>query len=196
MILMKRKALALTFIVVLLFLVFAGMWFVNRVVANPYIYGGYKPSPEGTPPPLIFIFSPNNNTVFASNNVTLTFNVTMLEDRYTLSTVYFVTDWEEGVYLLDGVAPDYFYIKNLTGIPEGKHRITISAYAQGYYTDGLNVYSSEIRSSSSVWFSIEKQIIGKPFPTVTVAVASAATIVVVGVSRLVYFKKRRAKPGG
>jgi len=190
----KKMLLKAAFISALLSSVLVGTTLVNLGRANPYIGGGYKPPPEGTQPPTISIFSPNNNTVFASNNITLAFNVTMLEERYTLSAVYFVTDWLEGnksVHCLDRAAPDYLYIKNLTGIPEGNHRITINAYASGYYIEGLTVYSSEIRGSSSVCFSIEKQIIGKPFPTTPVAAASVATVAVVGVGLLVYFKKRK-----
>ena len=193
---MKRKALTPTLILALLFSAITATQFVNLGSANPYIGGGFKLPPEGTQPPTISIFSPNNNTVFASNNVTLTFNVTMLEERYTLSAVYFVMDWQEGVYCLDRAAPDYFYIQNLTGIPEGNHRITISAYANGYYIEGLTLYSSEIRGSSSVCFSIEKQVIGKPFPTVPVAAASVAVVAVVIAGLLLYLRRRKRQASG
>jgi hypothetical protein len=62
--------------------------FVNLGQANPYI-GDYSltsmewkeegeiPPPEGTLPPVISIVSPQNNTAYASNNVSLTLNVSM-----------------------------------------------------------------------------------------------------------------------
>jgi len=188
----KRTRLALALTLALLFSAVAGTQFVNLGRANPYMKGGNTPPPEGTQPPTIFIFSPNNNTVFASNNITLTFNVTMSEDTYTLSAVYFEVDWQEGntsVYY-SRAAPDYLYNKNLTGIPEGKHRITIIAAAHGYYIEGMASYSFDIRGSSSVYFLIEEQLVREPFPT-TLVIAPSASVAIVGAGLLVYLKTRK-----
>ena len=190
---MEKKLLKAALISALLSSVLVGTMLANLGRANPYIKGGNTPPPEDIQPPSISIFSPNNNTVFTSNNVTLTFNVTTSEETYKLSAVYFKVDWQEGntsvYYFL--VNPDYLYIKNLTGIPEGKHVVTVTAVAHGYYIEGYTSYSYDISGSSSVYFSIEKYSIGKPFPATPVAAASVATAVVVGAGLLVYFKKRK-----
>jgi hypothetical protein len=193
----KKRLLTAIIISTLLLSAVAGIQLFSLGRANPYIKGGNTPPPEDIQPPTISIFSPNNNTMYASDNITLTFDVTMPEDTYTLCAVYFEVDWQEGntsVYY-SRTAPDNLYIKNLTGIPEGKHRITITAVAHGYYIEGYTSYSYDINGSSSVYFSIEKQIIGEPFPTTLVARASVATIAVVGMGLLVYFKKRRKESG-
>ena len=200
---MKRKALALTFIVVLLFSVFAGTWFVNRVTANPYLYGGNTKPPEGAEPPTISISSPANNTVLASNDTYLSFNVTMSESTFIFRYVWFEVDWEEGntsVYIGDLSTPDFTYNqswitefsynKTLTGIPEGSHRITIFASAKGNYFEENTGYSFNINGSSSVYFSI-----GEPFPNTLAITASGASVAIIGIVLLVYFKKRRAKSG-
>jgi hypothetical protein len=63
----------------------------------------------------------------------------------------------------------------LTGLPNGNHYVTI------YATDKAGNVASE-----TISFSVEV-----PFPAVPVAAVSAATIAVVSVALLVYFRKRR-----
>ena len=188
----KKRLLTAVFISALLFSILVGTTRVKFGRANPFLKGGNAPPPEGTQPPTVSIFSPNNNTVFASNNITLTFNVTTSEDTYKLSAVYFEVDWQEGntsVYY-SRAAPDYLYNKNLTGIPEGKHRITIIAAAHGYYIEGMASYSFDIRGSSSVYFLIEEQLVREPFPT-TLVIAPSASVAIVGAGLLVYLKTRK-----
>ena len=190
---MKKKTLAtIAFISALLSSALVGTTRVNLGSANPYIRGGNKPPPEGTQPPTISIFSPNNNTVFASNNITLTFNVTIPKGTYTLYAVYFEVDWREGntsVYY-SRTAPDYLYNKNLTGIPEGEHRITIIAAAHGYYIEGITAYTFDINGSSTVYFSIEEYLIGEHFPA-PLELASVVMVAVIVSGLLVNFKKHK-----
>jgi hypothetical protein len=182
----KKTLATIAFISALLSSALVGTTRVNLGSANPYIRGGNTPPPEGTQPPTISIFSPNNNTVFASNNITLTFNVTMPEDTYTLYAVYFEVDWREGntsVYY--SRTPDYLYSKNITGIPEGEHRITIIAAAHGYYIEGITAYSFDINGSSTVYFSIEEHF---PAP---LEIASVVMVAVIVSGLLVNFKKHK-----
>ena len=109
---MKRKALALTLILVLSFTAVAGTRLFNYATANPYFIGGQTPPPEGTEPPIISIVSPENNTVSASNSISVVFNVTGI---YMLTAIYYEVDWQEGnisVYHLDRSTPDYIYDKS------------------------------------------------------------------------------------
>jgi hypothetical protein len=189
----EKKALAtIAFISALLSSALVGTMHVNLGSANPYIKGGNKPPPEGTQPPTISILSPNNNTVYASGNITLTFNVTTSEDTYTLYAVYFEVDWQEGntsVYY-SRTAPDYLYNKNITGIPEGKHIITITAAAHGYYIEGMTSYSFDISGSSTVYFSIEENSAEEPCPT-PLELASVVVVAVIVSGLLVNFKKQK-----
>ena len=195
----KKTLLTAVFISVLLFSVLAGTRFVNRVTANPYLYGGHTQPPEGAEPPTISISSPANNTVLASNNTYLSFNVTMSESTFIFRYIWFEVDWQEGntsVYIGDLSTPDFIYNqswitefsynKTLTGIPDGSHRITIFASAKGNYFEENTGYSFNINGSSSVYFSI-----GESFPNTLALAASGASAAFVGLGLLVYFKKRK-----
>ena len=162
---MKRTALVLSLIMALLFSAVAGTRLFNYAAANPYFIGGQTPPPEGTEPPIISIVSPKNNTVSASNNISLAFNVTGI---YMLTDIYYEVDWQEGntsAYHLDMSTPDYlydrswitefFYNETLIGIPEGRHTIRIIAYAFGSYVIGQTAYVFDIGGSSSVYFEID-----------------------------------------
>jgi hypothetical protein len=193
---MKKTALALILTLSLLASLMAGTTLVNMAYANP-LPKGNKPPPAGTQPPIISIFSPNNNTVFAGKNVSLAFNAT---GTYILTDVWFEVDWQEGntsVYHLDVPTPDYLdpssgvtnfsYNKNLTGIPEGTHTIQVIASAHGYYLEGLTTYSFDINGSSLVYFSI-----GEPFPT-TLVIATSVIAAVVCIGSIAYFKRHKSE---
>jgi parallel beta-helix repeat protein len=64
----------------------------------------------------------------------------------------------------------------LNGLATGLHNITVYA---------IDLYGTS-GASNTVTFTIEPQ----PFPTVTIAVVSAATVIMVGICLLVYFRKR------
>ena len=74
--LMKRRALAPTFILALLLSAVAGTQLVSVGRGNPYFYAGDVPPKPDTIPPKILMFSPENNTVYNTNNITIEFNVT------------------------------------------------------------------------------------------------------------------------
>ncbi len=283
--LMKRKALALTLILAFIISAMAGTKLVNWAKANPWMGTDWVSPAAATKPPILTIKSPEENSVYNSNNVTLSFNARLGESTSAsymrLMKVYYKTDWEQNetyVYNNEGInipydpnAITYFsYNINLTGVPEGKHYITVHAVEWGAYIDGLFVHMFSINGSSSASFTIDvspsvsvlslvnktydlsdvplhftvnqpvSQIaysldgkenitisgnttltglangdhnltiyakdeagntgvsetiyfsveVPEPFPTTFVAAASVATVAVVGVGLLVYFKKR------
>ena len=64
----------------------------------------------------------------------------------------------------------------LTGLSWGLHNVTV--YAKDLFENTGN--------SDTIWFSI-----AEPFPTTLVAVASGASIAIIGIGLLIYFKKRK-----
>lgn len=143
------------------------------------------PPPNGTKHPTVAITSPANNTVTASNNLTLTFNLTLIAstEHYpiTLDAVYFKPNWQSDNITLEIASHSPFMKKtfpfslNLTGVPEGNQTITVYAYAVCEYETSrefvrepisqsgivvgnfLYVYSAFYRTSgsSSVCFTID-----------------------------------------
>jgi hypothetical protein len=104
------------------------------------------------------------NSIYAVNNATFTFNVSIPELNNTprLFEIYYKRDWKEtNAYVYkhrvgSGTRiTEFFYNTTLTGIPEGKHSIVINVTAYGGYAEGLTLYSFEIRVSSSVNFTID-----------------------------------------
>jgi hypothetical protein len=103
LVLMKRKALALTVILALLLLTVAGTQLVNLGRADPYIADwvqeGEVAPPNGTKPPTISIFFPENNTAYPSNNISLNFNVSIPESNnvslvsLNLIELYYRANW-------------------------------------------------------------------------------------------------------
>jgi parallel beta-helix repeat protein len=111
--------------------------------------------------PIVSIVSPRNTT-YTENNVSLKFAVS--KPAFWMG------------YSLDG--QDNVTITGNTTLPElssGLHSITV--YAKDSFENMGN--------SETTYFSVEV-----PFPTTLVTVASVATVAVVGVGLLVYFRKR------
>jgi hypothetical protein len=171
----KKLSLVVTLVSVFLLLAIGGTQ-LRLVVANPFLYRERTPPPYGTKPPTVLMFAPANNTAYASNTITLILNVSVpqpsnsrSETTRMLTDVYYETDWQKGntsVYHLDKSTPDYIYdqswiteledyLETLTGIPEGKHNITVTAMASGGYAEGLTYYYFSISGSSSVFFTID-----------------------------------------
>ena len=259
--------------------------FVKFAQANPTIPKLIS-TPIGTSPPTISVFSLQDNSAYASNNVSLVFNVSITESKDTnlITYVYYKVDWRESeiyVYSQNYSDPNRNRIKEfscdklLVGIPEGNHTISIHVRAAGGYYEGgyycyfynlgsslvnfvidttlpivsslsvenktydtndiplnfivnepasqfsyildgqeniitngnttltslsnglhnITVYAwdmaGNIGTSETMIFTIAKpEPQPEPFPTTLVAPASVATVAVVGVSLLVYFKKR------
>jgi hypothetical protein len=128
---------------------------------TPLGYGTPDPSYDNTPPELT-LFSPQNTTYYTTN-VTLAFAV----NEETLETKY----------CLDGVNVTISGNTTLSGLSYGVHSLTVFAQDS----------SGNIGSSETIIFTIADP---EPFPTTLVATASGASVAVVGLGLLLYFRRR------
>ena len=122
----------------------------------------YTPFGYGTVPPDVRVVSPENKT-YTSSNVSLAFivNKPALWMGYSL-------DGQDNVTITSNTT--------LTGLSSGLHNITV--YAKDEFEN--------TGASETISFSVAEE----PFPVAPVAATSVATIAVVSVALLVYFKKR------
>ena len=173
---MKRTALTLIIILALLLLAVAGTRCVDLGRANPYRELGSVPPDDYTKPPAITIFAPQNNSAYAMNTILFSINVSLPESSTASSTlIYYViyeADWQQGQVLLynssqvnynDRIESSfnlpknlYFqYTQDLTGIPDGNHRLIVTVVAGGIYrTVVWGFFRFMINGSSSVFFTI------------------------------------------
>jgi hypothetical protein len=140
--------------------------------ADPYIYDGNVPPDPLTKPPNIQVFSPQNNSVFLSNNVSFSFYVTKPESprasQTVLTYIYYKAGWLQNTTFLYnyGVQSSHYienfsYSDSLTEIPDGKYNITIYADGMGWYPpNGLFYKGFEINGSSTIFFTVETIIPG------------------------------------
>jgi energy-converting hydrogenase Eha subunit A len=122
----------------------------------------YTPFGYGTIPPVVAVVSPENKT-YNSSSVSLTFVV----NKSTQWVGYSLDGWDN-VTATDNTT--------VTGLQNGLHNLTV------YANDTLG----NMGASETISFSVEV-----PFPTTLVVTASGASVAVVGVGLLVYFKKRK-----
>jgi hypothetical protein len=183
---MDKRAVVVVVGLVFLVSVMAGALFVRSVEANPYWWYTKVQPDAHTKPPIISIFSPENNTVYNENNVTLSFQVDCGESETALDTlllfVVYETDWEHDN---DNRFSPWNYTSfphevNLTKIPEGKHSITIQATEKGTYEHAT---AFTIDSSKTIFFTINSETEEIPeFPTwIILPLFFVATFVVVGI---------------
>ena len=167
---MRMKKTAFLLLALILALSYS-ITFVH-VKANPYIRHWEKtgeiPPPEGTLPPKLSVISPQNNTAYNSNNVSLTLNVSIPKSNnvtFWLSELYYVPSWKHTANneLTKIDAPQGSI--NLTDVPEGPRWLEVHAvasavaYKSGHKIDGIHyttylVYYT-ITSSSIVKFTID-----------------------------------------
>jgi hypothetical protein len=202
---MGRTAIALTIILALLISVVAGIQAVNFGKANPSAVIGSVPPDADTKPPKVSILSPNNGTWIAENSVILTCRVSIGESKTAwsrlINEVYYEADWQQNKTYVFGPIGDMYYYPSgnssiidcnlsLTGIPEGKHNITVYAIEYGAYNPPyVSVFSTD--SSSSVSFTVDTTLqsitVHSPITWVAGAIVS---VTIVGLGLLVYVKKR------
>jgi hypothetical protein len=161
----KKILLTAVCLSVLLFSAVAGTQLLNLGRAGFYIWLGDVPPRDDTKPPAI-TFSSENNTVYPSNNLIISFNVKLL---YSISasdtriyTVYYYTSWQNEIVIVYQWSDDDPYLTefsnklNLTSIPEGKQNITIRAIEYGIYWGDTFYYTTfNITGSSSISFTID-----------------------------------------
>jgi len=130
---------------------------------TPFGYGTPDPSYEGIPPEITLI-SPENKT-YHETSVPLEFSV-----NEPVSWMRYKLDNETIVDISGNTT--------ITGLSFGLHNLTV------YATD----YSDNTGASETIYFTVPE-----PFPALLVATVSGASVAVIGVGLVVYFKKRGRK---
>ena len=118
--------------------------------------------PEWASPPSVRQISPKNTT-YTSANVTLEFTI----NKQT-SWMGYSLDGQDTVTIMGNTT--------ISGLSSGLHNVTI--YAKDAFE---NIVTYE-----TIWFSL-----AQPFPTTLVATVIGASVAIIGVGLLVYFKKRK-----
>jgi hypothetical protein len=116
-----------------------------------------------TTPPNVSVLSVENKT-YDTSDVPLNFTVSE-----SASKIFYTLDGQENVTVVGNTT--------LTGLLDGVHNITV------YATD----FAEHTGASETIYFSVE---VPEPFPTTLVATASGASVAVISLGLLVYFKKR------
>ncbi|HLN44984.1 MAG TPA: hypothetical protein VK209_04695 [Candidatus Sulfotelmatobacter sp.] len=150
----------------------------NLVQAQLVIDKGQAPSDAQIAPLEIIMLSPSNQSIYSQKQVLLDINVTLPEHSPLSQTTFLQkvschTDWlTDGILLyyntygndsIDNRAPaEKQFLKtsiNITGVPEGKHNLTLTAEGRGYYIIWgdlpLQLYHFETKSSSTISFTID-----------------------------------------
>ena len=149
----------------LLFTCVAGTTLVHSGKANPQMsipyYSGHVAPDWSTEPPTVLIFSPENNTVYGSSDVSLSFNVSVGYSKTAswcfLENIYYETDWQSNktsvyenirkpritgypslkmttsFFPSSKMLTEFSESINLTGIPDGNHTLMVYAVESGYY---------------------------------------------------------------
>ncbi len=136
-------------IMTLLILAVAGMPSLSSVNANPY-FREYVPTvippPEETQPPEIGIQTPENNTFYASNNLALSFNMSIPQTGeksiHVVISLYYNASWKtnETTVIDKGITRFTSYSLNLTDIPDGPQSLAIYAIGWGSYDTGQALF--------------------------------------------------------
>lgn len=133
-----------------------------KVSAGPYYDMGNVTIAAGIVAPYITVLSPENRT-YSTTEIPLIFQTPEMLELSNLQ------------YVLDGKRVFVSENSSLKELSEGVH--TLIVYGKSLFDTNSG--------SDTIYFSVDL-----PFPT-TLVIASAITLAVVGVSLLVYFKKRR-----
>ena len=116
-----------------------------------------------------------NNTIYQPNNLMLTLNVivgnsTTADHRY-IKAVYYEASWQQNkTYLYElnpdtatEVLPEISTTIDLSGIPDGKHTITLNATERGNYNKYYDIYYNlhytvfDITGSSTLSFFVDSK---------------------------------------
>ena len=194
----KRTALALTLVLALLMSATANTLLVNFGNADPF---------APPPPPTFFISSPEDK-VYDSGSILLAFNVTVPSTwgYSTAGTAYPTLSpiqyWVDGQLWGEFTGGDISnpYSITLKGLTNGYHSVEVTttlnwsssglAYFEDFYnTDFTNMQGSSGKRFFTINVTSPKET--EPFPTATAATAAGASVTIIGVGLLVYFRKRK-----
>jgi len=187
LVLMKRTALAL---ILALFSAVVGTQMVNLAEANPHMLKRLYCN--------ISIQSPQNGTY---NTEPVLLNFTVKNNHFSDYLYFYILDGQDtqsGVRVEEAQIIGEETISNdtafsyteytswgqavLPNLSDGPHNLTL------YAVDTGSIY----RASETIYFSIAEEPEVEPFPT-TLVIAPIASVAVIGLGLLVYFKKRKHK---
>jgi hypothetical protein len=134
--------------------------------ANPYLSDEFISPPRDSKPPTISLNPLINNTVYTSNIISLTINVSIPEPtaKYSLHlhSIQYQTDWKDSLTSVYEYPPgsgltitDFSGNLTLAEVPDGSHNVTFIAYVDGGYAVGLTWYAFALKSYLSVFFSVD-----------------------------------------
>ena len=166
---------------------------VEVVEANPFwIFHQIEPRPDAIPPK-ITIFSPQNNTAYSSDNLTISFYVdrpkldmngssidiqssSLINITYTLDdkTEQAFTIWKNGSASSSSGIPNFNTSLNSPALSPGNHYLTVYAEAV-VFAGGLDIFF--LNSSSTVLFATGTQPL-QPSPTQTPTVPEFSLLAV------------------
>jgi hypothetical protein len=164
----KNKTFVIEAFITLLLLSIAVGTRLNLGRANPFLYYESVRPPNDAKPPAISTLPLRNNTVYASNNLSLIYNVSIPESKYSI-TIYeirYERDWKDSIaciYHRPMMSPglwktEYSYNLSLTEIPDGNRNITFIATATGGYAEGLTAYSFSLETRSVINFTVDTNL--------------------------------------
>ena len=144
--------------------VYQGFQYQNRYEVSAYAYVNFS---VGDVPPNILILSPETK-VYNTSDVSLNFTV-----DEPVSQVSYSLDGQDNVTVVGN--------RTLTDLLEGEHNVTVYAVDSG----------GKVGTSETIIFTIAKDPESPELFPITLITASIASVTVVGVGLLFYFKKRR-----
>lgn len=170
---MNRKALAVVFIMGLLFSAVIVVQFVNLAAANWYVWYPQTPNRD---PPMLRIESPQSNSVY-ENNFTLKFTVTKPDSwafeksQFPVGNIVYIgynLDGQENC-LFDGPTTpgEREYLDKITHysvthiLSDGPHSLIVEVNAKTWYLDGTeptrcyNAHSISLNVSNMIHFTVD-----------------------------------------
>ena len=188
---MKRTALALPLMLLLLFSAVALTQMVRFTKANPWPPGYFPPAS-----PYVIIQSPQEREYHNTEPILLNFTFKANLELNPSASLFYLLDGKS--YRLESVKVEdvkYFVLYEddfhagyeghvlFSNLSDGPHTLIVFAG----YADSDGVINGTIGDSAKVNFTI----VPEPFPTILVATSSGISVAVVGLGLLVYFKKRK-----
>jgi hypothetical protein len=144
--------------------VYQGSQFQNRYEVSAYVYVNFT---IGDIPPNILILSPETK-VYNTSDVSLNFTV-----DEPISQISYSLDGQDNATVVGNTT--------LPALSDGEHNVTVYAIDSG----------GKVGTSETITFTIAKEPeLPELFP-LTLIIASIASVAIIGVALLVYFKKRK-----
>ncbi len=139
--------------------------FVNLVNANPFWIGNTIDAPSNAIPINILVDSPKNNSVYNTNNLTLSFNATTKNTSLnTITRIHYIVDWlptnisDIIVFEQDSFQPTFpkFIEYNQTfQIPDGNHTLIIYAGGIGEIIESWTRHAFSLDNQITINFKVD-----------------------------------------